>query len=103
MDKDKRIRELESQVEMLLSDPRAEFYRALTEGVKYISKEIKNKTLSLDEDAFAKSVLVIAEKSEKMFVGLTKGLETFSPQEDGASSSGKGRKKIVSNELQQAI
>ncbi len=99
--KDKKIRELEAKIAMLTKDPRAKFYQALEAGVNYITEQLNSKRLDFENDSFAKSVLILSEKSEKVFTGLTKGLETFMPQEE--SGSKKGKKPSVTNEEQVSV
>jgi hypothetical protein len=88
--KDIRIKELEERLSIYEGNPSASFYSALIEGIEYITKEVKNKTLDLKEDAFASSVLVLSEKADKVFIGIEKGLAMFSP--DSSEPSVKGKK-----------
>ena len=90
--KDKKIEELEAELSLYKENPAAEFYLALTEGVKHLTSEIKNKTLDLKEDGFADSILKLSEKADKIFISLEKGLETFQQKQDEDSAM---KKKIV--------
>jgi len=79
--KDKRIKELEEELEFYKSSPTAEWYRALTSGLKKIAIKIDEEELDLREDSFANSIIQIAEKSDRIFTALEKGASLFKPQD----------------------
>lgn len=89
MNDKERIRQLEEKLAAYESSPAAEFYIALTEGVKHITSQIKSKKLNLQEDSFADSILKLAEKADKIFAGLEKGLSAFSEQKTVPSKQAK--------------
>ena len=72
-----RIAQLEEELAALKANPSADFYTALVEGVSYITTQIKTKKLNLSEDPFADSIVKLAEKSDKIFSSLEKGLSVF--------------------------
>lgn len=76
-----RIKQLEAELQIYKENPASEFYRALVEGVKYVTEQIKSKKLDLDQDPFADSILRLAEKSDKIFKGLDMGLAVFSTED----------------------
>lgn len=71
------IKKLKEKLKHYEESPAAAFYTALVEGVKYITDEVKNKTLNLSDDTFADSILKLAEKSDKIFSGLEKGMSNL--------------------------
>ena len=89
--KDKRIVELEAELAAYKENPASDFYIALVEGVKHITQEIKKKRLDLNEDSFADSIIKLAEKSEKIFTGLEKGIAAFQ-QKGEEENTARGRK-----------
>jgi hypothetical protein len=76
-----RIKQLEEEIAYLKRDPSAKFYAALVEAVEGVTVLIKSKKLDLESDVYAKSVIILAEKSDKIFNGLRKGLEMFNQSE----------------------
>ncbi len=76
-----RIKQLEEEIAYLKRDPSAKFYAALVEAVEGVTVLIKSKKLDLESDVYAKSVIILAEKSDKIFNGLRKGLEMFNQAE----------------------
>jgi len=89
-----RIKELEEKVAFLTQDPRAKLYAALVKGVDHITEKLESKELEFEKDAFAKSVLILAEKADKIFISLTKGLETFQPAGDSDTKKSGRQPKI---------
>jgi hypothetical protein len=92
MDKDKRIRELEAEVEFLKSNPSAKFYKELATAIEGLTKKLKDEELDLIEDTYQKSVLILADKSERVFNGLKIGLESFAPSQEVKSPKVRGQK-----------
>ena len=84
-----RIKELEDKLAAYTNNPASEFYLALTTAIKHITKEINNKRLNLDEDPFSNSILKLAEKADKIFLGLEKGLSIFAEQKEVPKKQGK--------------
>lgn len=91
-DKD-RIKELEQQIKDYESDVSAQFYITLVGAIKHIETEVKNKTLDFDKDTFASSILVLADKSGKIFEGLRQGRESFKQQTSEDTDKNKKVKK----------
>jgi len=82
MDKDKRIKELEHIVAMYEENPASDFYLALLEGIKYVTEKINDKSLNLDEDSFADSIIHLSERADKIFSSIEKGVSVFKQKED---------------------
>ena len=57
----------------------ANFYGELTFAIEGLTKSIRNKTLNLISDDYQKSVFLLAQNSDKIFVGLEKGQELLNP------------------------
>jgi hypothetical protein len=77
MDLKKENEELKAKLSVYEADAAAEFYKTLVGAIKDIETKVKSKTLNFDEDSFAKSILVLADKSGKIFEGLKQGKESF--------------------------
>lgn len=82
-----RLKKLEEEIAYLKRDPSAKFYAALVEAVEGVTQLIKSKKLDLESDVYSKSVIILAEKSDKIFNGLRKGLEMFNQVEQEAPTS----------------
>lgn len=78
MNLEQRIKELEEKLEVYEKDHAAEFYKSLVKAVKHIQTKLDDKTLDFKDDAFANSVVLLADKSGKIFEGLRIGKEAFS-------------------------
>jgi len=78
----KEIAELRAKVEYYEGLPSAQFYNSLMKGIDYLRNEVDGESLDFDEDPFAKSVLVLAEKSDKIFSAISKGVLTFSSEKE---------------------
>lgn len=75
--KEQRIKELEDK----LSSPAGRFYLELKNGLEIITKNISTKKLNLVDDTFQKSILILAQSSDKIFAGIEKGMQIIDPQE----------------------
>ena len=92
--KDKKIKDLEARLAIYESDASAKFYAKLVRAIEHIGTELDNKTLNLDDDTFASSVLALADKSGKIFEGLKNGRESFKIAEPGEENDLSKRKKL---------
>lgn len=93
--KDKKIKDLEARLAIYESDASAKFYAKLVKAIDHIGVELDNKTLDLDNDTFASSVLTLADKSGKIFEGLKNGRESFKVAEPGQDNDLSKKKKIA--------
>lgn len=67
----------------------AKFYNSLMNGIDHIREQIDAKELNFEEDTFAKAIMTLAEKSDKIFAALEKGINTFTQVDEGAKPSSK--------------
>lgn len=74
---EKELSETKEKLKEYEEDKSAKFYKSLVLAIEHIEVELKNKTLDLEEDTFAKSVLQLSDKSPKIFEGLRIGRESF--------------------------
>jgi hypothetical protein len=92
-DKDKIIEELRDRVAFLTEDPAAEFYTAFKEAIKNLTRKMKDGTLDLIVDVNQKSILLLAEKSDKIFAGLAKGKEMIEEKKTEEAAPSKKAEK----------
>lgn len=90
MDYEKKIKELETELKeckerlaIYEDDYAASFYKSLVNGIKEIQKKLDNKDLDLS-NSFENSVIILADKSSKIFDGLKAGREAFSLEKKDA-------------------
>jgi hypothetical protein len=81
----KENNKLKEKVEYYEGLPSAKFYNSLIQGIDHLRKEIDSKSLNFDDDPFAKSVMVLAEKSDKIFSAIEKGINSFVQEVDTKS------------------
>jgi hypothetical protein len=94
MDYEKRVKELEEKLAIYEADASAKFYSALVHAVEHIQQKLTDKSLNLEEDTFAKSVITLADKSGKIFEGLKLGKESFMKTEDNDKDKKKKMSKL---------
>ena len=92
----KQVKELQEKIDYYEGLPTAEFYTSVVEGMKHISKEIKNKTLDMESDIFAKSIFSIAKDADKVMSALGKGVEFFKQAESNTPSKKQDKSNTIS-------
>ncbi len=88
----KELAELKDKVLYYEGLPSAKFYNSLMKGIDYLRTQIDSRQLNFEEDTFAKSILQLSEKSDKIFSAIEKGINSF-VQEDQKEDSAKAKKK----------
>ncbi len=78
--------ELKAKVAYYEGLPSAKFYNSLMSGIDHIRKQIDNKELDFEEDKFAKAILQLSEKSDKIFSAIEKGINSFIQEEEKPQS-----------------
>ena len=91
--KDAIIKELQDKLAFYEQDHAAKFYTTLTKALDHVNTELNNKTLNLDQDTFASSVITLADKSPKIIDFLVNGRVVISPEKKADSSEEKKKKK----------
>jgi hypothetical protein len=83
--------ELQAKVLYYEGLPSAKFYQSLMQGVDYLREQNDTKELDFENDPFAKSILQLSEKSDKIFAAIEKGINSF-VLEDAKEDSVKAKK-----------
>lgn len=68
---------LKSELAEFKNNPAANFYKALTKAIDGITTKINDESLKIKDDEFVESIIILSEKSEKIFKGLKEGLASF--------------------------
>lgn len=97
MEDKERIIQLQERIEFLTEDPAADFYAALRDGIKELTQAMKDGELNFDTKPNQRSILLLAEKADKVFAGLAKGRELIddSPKEDVKKAAKIGKANAV--------
>lgn len=82
----KENNKLKEKVEYYEGLPSAKFYNSLIQGIDHLREEIDRKSLNFDNDPFAKSIMVLAEKSDKIFSAIEKGINSFVQEVDSKAN-----------------
>lgn len=89
----KENKELQDKVSYYEGLPSAKFYNSLMKGIDYLRTQIDSRELNFEDDTFAKSILQLSEKSDKIFSAIEKGINSFTQEvdkEDAVKAKRKG-------------
>jgi len=90
---------LKTELETYRNNPAANFYKAVTKAMDDITAKVNNKSLKIKDDEFTESIILLLEKSEKIFKGLKEGISAFQVQENKdkalEKSLGKNQAKAI--------
>jgi hypothetical protein len=93
---DPEVRELVEAYKVYLIDPAAEFYTALVQGAKFLSAQVRNKKLDMD-DPYTKGVTILLEKGDKISNSIQRGKLEANPsgKEDEDNTKRVGKSQAV--------
>lgn len=89
---EKENKELREKVAHYEGSPAAKFYSSLVTGLHHLTDKIDDKSLNFDEDAYAKSIFMLAKDADKIMIAMGKGLLIINQQETEPAKTGPTKK-----------